>query len=135
MSEYEHKPVMYYDGECGLCATSVQWCLNRDRKGVLLFAPIQGDSYANIEDPSKPVDISTMVIHDQGRLFIKSSAVLRMLQLIGGFWAMFGYLGMICPRFIRDVVYDFVAKRRISWFGEAKFCQLPTPAQRARFLD
>jgi predicted DCC family thiol-disulfide oxidoreductase YuxK len=134
MSE-EQKPVMYYDGECGLCARSVQWCLNHDKKGILHFATIQGDNYANIDVPGKPMDISSMAIYEGGRLLLKSTAALRMLQLVGGFWGVLGTLGMIWPRFIRDGVYDFIAKRRIAWFGEAKFCQLPTPAQRARFID
>jgi predicted DCC family thiol-disulfide oxidoreductase YuxK len=128
-------PVMYYDGDCGLCARSVQWCLNHDKRGVLNFAPLQGATYAKIEDLNKPTEVSSMVISQGEQLFVKSTAVLRMLQLVGGMWGIFGSLGFVIPRFIRDACYDFVARRRVAWFGEAKFCHLPSSSQRARFLD
>ncbi|HTE07093.1 MAG TPA: DCC1-like thiol-disulfide oxidoreductase family protein, partial [Planctomycetota bacterium] len=35
-------PILFFDGTCGLCSGVVRWCLRRDRRAVLHFAPLQG---------------------------------------------------------------------------------------------
>jgi predicted DCC family thiol-disulfide oxidoreductase YuxK len=39
------------------------------------------------------------------------------------------------PRPLRDLVYDFIARRRLRWFGTRASCMVPTKELRARFLD
>ena len=129
------QPVMYYDGECGLCARTVQWCLRHDKRGVVQFAPIQGSTYASLDVPGKPTDVSTMVLSEDDQLYIKSTGVLRAMKHMGGVWSVLGPIGLICPRGFRDRVYDSIAKRRLKWFGTADSCMLPSPEQRLRFLD
>ncbi|MCC6889643.1 MAG: DUF393 domain-containing protein, partial [Hyphomicrobiales bacterium] len=68
-------PILFFDGECGLCARSVAWCLRQDRRRVLRFAPIQGRTYREIGDPGKPTDGSTMVLVDERGLHVRSDAV------------------------------------------------------------
>ena len=46
----------------------------------------------------------------------------------------FGGVGLMLPRFIRDAVYEFIAKRRYRWFGKRDQCMVPTPELRSRFL-
>jgi len=41
----------------------------------------------------------------------------------------------LVPRPIRDAVYDWVARHRYGWFGKHDTCRLPTPEERAVFLD
>jgi predicted DCC family thiol-disulfide oxidoreductase YuxK len=41
----------------------------------------------------------------------------------------------IVPAFIRNAVYDFIAKNRYKWFGKKDRCMIPTPEMRSRFLD
>ena len=129
------QPIMFYDGECGLCSRTVQWCLRHDRRGIVQFAPIQGSTYAALDAPNKPVDVSTMVLAEGDQLSIKSTGVLRVMNHMGGTWSILGRIGLICPRPLRDLVYDFVAKRRIKYFGTADSCTLPSAEQRLRFLD
>lgn len=126
---------MYYDGECGLCARSVQFCLRHDKRGVLRFAPLQGSTYASVQHDDKPTEVSTMVLSVGDQLFIKSTAVLKTMRYMGGFFAVLGAIGLVVPRVLRDWVYSFVAKRRIAWFGVANVCHLPNPKQKMRFLD
>ena len=48
-------PVLLYDGLCGLCVRTVQIVLRGDRRGVLRFAPLQGDFAAEVfERPQYP---------------------------------------------------------------------------------
>jgi predicted DCC family thiol-disulfide oxidoreductase YuxK len=41
----------------------------------------------------------------------------------------------IVPNFIRDGVYNIIARNRYKWFGEKKECWVPTPELKARFLE
>jgi predicted DCC family thiol-disulfide oxidoreductase YuxK len=43
-------------------------------------------------------------------------------------------MGYILPKFIRDKVYDFVAKNRYKWFGKKEECLVPTGDLLKRFL-
>ena len=39
------------------------------------------------------------------------------------------------PKFIRNGVYDFVAKNRYKWYGKKESCMIPTPELKAKFID
>lgn len=128
-------PILFYDGECGLCARSVQWCLDHDRHGRLRFAPLQGATYAALQIADKPMDLDTLVFLDGGRLSVRSTAVIGLLRHIGGPWPFAATLLRAMPRFLRDGVYRFIARRRLAWFGTSQRCRLPTAGESARFLS
>jgi len=127
-------PILYYDGDCGLCARTVQWCLHHDRREVLRFAPLQGQTYASLMAQDKPTGLDTMVLSDEEGLHVRSRAALRMLRHIGGPWRLLGIVGSVVPRFIGDALYDAIARRRLAWFGRADACSLAGPQARSRFL-
>jgi predicted DCC family thiol-disulfide oxidoreductase YuxK len=130
-------PILFYDGECGLCTKSVQWCLAHDRKKTLLFAPLLGSTYRSVETAirqSLPSDVSSAIYYDGARVYLKSDATLRAVRSLGGPWALLAAAGLLVPRVLRDMVYSYVAKRRIAWFGTADACSVPAPSERGRFL-
>jgi predicted DCC family thiol-disulfide oxidoreductase YuxK len=127
-------PVFFYDGDCGLCARSVQWAVAHDKKGVLRYAPLQGDTYARLQVDDKPRELETMLLHDADGLHLRSDAVLRLLKHVGGGWSVLAALGRVIPRFLRDAAYRYIARHRVAWFGTADRCELPAPALRERFL-
>jgi predicted DCC family thiol-disulfide oxidoreductase YuxK len=67
-------------------------------------------------------------------LYTRSTAALRMLKHLGGGWSLL-YGLIIIPKFIRDAVYNFVARNRYRWFGKKETCMIPTPGLEAKFLD
>lgn len=127
-------PILFYDGECGMCARSVRWALKHDRLGELKFSPLQGDTYLSRVSNERPESLESLVLADASGVFTHSTAVLRMLFHLGGVWRTMSSLGKIIPRPIRDAMYRFVAKRRMLWFGTADQCQIPSPSQKLRFL-
>lgn len=128
------QPVLFYDGECGLCARVVQFALKRDRHRRLHYAPLQGVTYAAVADPKKPVDLDTVVLLDRDGLHVRSEAVVRMFRLMGGVWGFWGLILGLLPRFVRDAGYRFIARRRLAWFGTASTCQLPSRDTQPSFL-
>jgi predicted DCC family thiol-disulfide oxidoreductase YuxK len=131
----ESKPILFFDGVCGLCNRFVDFVLKYDRHGRVVFAPLQGSTAA----ASLPEDIvqglDTVVFLDGDRWQIRSSAIVRIFWRLGGAWSVLGTLLWLIPKPIRDLGYKIVARSRYRWFGQKETCRLPTPAERARFLD
>ena len=76
----------------------------------------------------------SVVLSFEGRMYDRSSAVLRAVALLGGPWRMVSALRVI-PAPLRDLVYRFVAARRYRWFGRRDTCRVPSPVERDRFLE
>lgn len=135
-------PVVLYDGYCGLCDRSVRWLVDADRRAVLRYAPLQGETAAPILErhgiPAGGDFDSFILVENLGsageRLRQRSDGALAALVALGGWRAGLARVGRIVPRAIRDAVYDFVARRRTRWFGRLNACRLPTPEERHRFL-
>jgi predicted DCC family thiol-disulfide oxidoreductase YuxK len=127
-------PILFYDGECGLCAASVQWCLEHERSGTLRFAPLQGSTYAALQLADKPSDALTVVLFERGRLLVRSDAAIALLRKAGGAWPALALALNLVPRGLRDGGYRFVARRRHAWFARPGRCRLPTAQESARFL-
>lgn len=131
-----NKPVVFFDGVCGLCNKSIDLILRIDRRGLVLFAPLQGalGQQTLNEHGIQGSDFNSMLLVEGGKVYTKSTAILRISRHLGGIWPL-GLLLLIVPRPIRDVFYDIIARNRYRWFGKSESCRLPTPAERSRFLD
>ena len=40
----------------------------------------------------------------------------------------------IIPPFVRNYVYDYIAKNRYKWYGKKESCMIPTPELKSKFL-
>ena len=131
--------LMLYDGVCGRCDALVQRLLRSDRRRVLAFAPLQGETAAAVRarHAVDPALDSILLLADAGRpeerLLSRSAAALEIAAAIGGAWRVLSVFHLV-PRPLRDWAYDVVARHRTRWFGRLETCRLPTPAERARFL-
>ncbi len=101
--------VVFYDGDCGLCQRSVRALVSLDSKKELLFAPLNGETYKT--EVGGESDMSTVVFLSDGKLFYKSDAVIEIGRRLGGVKSLLLLLKLI-PRFIRDTVYNFIARNR-----------------------
>ena len=137
MNQPENHPVLFFDGVCNLCNSSVQWILKRDPEGRFRFASLQG-KLAGETLPAHgydPADLNTVALLNQGRLYTKSAAFLQVMKALGGGWKLLYYLGSAIPNPVRNLVYDWIAKNRYRWFGKKDECMLPRPEWKLRFLD
>lgn len=129
------RPVLFFDGVCGLCNRFVDFVLRHDRQHRLFLAPLQGTTAA-AELPDEVIhELDTVVFLDKQRWQIRSSAVVRILWQLGGIWLIPGTLLWLIPRPLRDVAYRLIAKNRYRLFGRHETCRIPTAAERSRFLD
>jgi predicted DCC family thiol-disulfide oxidoreductase YuxK len=131
-------PLILYDGVCGLCDRTIQTLLRIDHRGILMFAPLQGETAAAVRNRHPEMAGVDSIVFVSGwgadeEIYIKSEGFLRILREVGGVWALLAIFRVV-PRTIRDALYDFVARNRYGWFGKFDACKIPAPSERARFL-
>ena len=130
----ETGPIVFFDGVCAFCSSSIDFFMRRDRHGRLKFAPLQGETAAATLPGSDRDDLDSMVYLLNDRRYRKSSAVVQILKQLGGVWLLLAGLLWIIPKPIRDLGYSIVAKVRYRIFGKKESCRLPTPEERGRVL-
>jgi len=130
------RPVVLFDGICNLCSGSVQFAIARDPAATLRFAAIQsplGQDF--LRRRGLPTDdFETFYLIDEGRIFEKSSAFLRMVAYLRWPWPVLRVMQVV-PRPLRDWLYDRIARNRYRLFGQRETCLLPTPEIAGRFLS
>ncbi len=131
-----NQPVILFDGVCNFCSFWVNFAIKRDRKKKLKFAPLQGEAANKLlpQHNINPSSLSSVVFIDHGKAWTQSSAAIRICKHLDGGWKLF-YGLIIIPKFIRDFIYNIVARNRYKWFGKKESCMVPTPELRERFLD
>ena len=127
------RPIVFFDGDCGLCDRFVTFLVARDQRQRLHYAPLQGDTARQLIPPATAASIDSVILLDEDGLHVRSHAALRAIARLGGAWRLTGVLRGV-PRGLRDAVYDFVATNRYRWFGRARVCPLPSRTERGRFL-
>jgi len=129
-----NKPIIFFDGICNLCNASVQFVIKRDKKKQFLFASLQSDVAKNILLQKKyEINLDTIVLLKKDHIYQKSDAALMILKELGFPYNLF-YGFKIIPKFIRDFVYDVIAKYRYQWFGKRATCMVPTKENKERFI-
>jgi predicted DCC family thiol-disulfide oxidoreductase YuxK len=129
-------PLLFFDGVCNLCDASVGFVLDHDPQAIFRFAPLQSNLARTTmaQHGLRAEDLDTVVLVDDGRAYTRSTAVLKLLARLPAPWSWLS-LFLVVPRPLRDLVYRFVARNRLRWFGIREACRVPTPELRARFLD
>jgi predicted DCC family thiol-disulfide oxidoreductase YuxK len=136
ITEEEKIGIILFDGVCNFCNSSVNFIIRHDKKKRYKFAALQSDvgrmlSEKHGIDQSK---IDSIILIENGNIFVKSSAILRITKNLNLLYPLL-YVFIITPKFIRDGVYDFIAKNRYKWFGKKEACMIPSPEIKSRFIS
>lgn len=127
--------IILFDGVCNLCSGFMQFVYKRDAKGIFKFVWLQDDNsteiltWFNLGSES----LKTIILIEEKKAFYKSTAFLKIIRYLRFPWPVLS-IGYIIPTFIRDWIYDFVAKNRYRWFGKKDQCLIPTGELLDRFL-
>ena len=127
--------VVLFDGVCNMCNASVNYIIDHDPAGRFRFASLQTETGSKLaaEHGINASELSSMVLIQHGKAYMRSSAVLRICRKLKG-PAKLLWPAILIPPMLRDPIYRFVANRRYKWFGKREACRLPTEADRARFI-
>ncbi len=131
----QQQPLILFDGICNFCNNAVNFVIKRDKTALIQFAPLQSDKATlYLQQFNLPIDQNnTFVFIEATKAYTQSTAVLKVCRHLKGLWPIC-YVFIIVPKFIRDGVYNWVAKNRYKWFGQREECMLPTPEISKRFL-
>lgn len=129
------QPILLIDGECGFCNKSVVFFLKHEKNNTMHFAPLESEvgkelrRYFEISDKVE----SLILIRDHSA-YVKSCAALRLTLYMKGLWPLMAVF-LIIPPFLRNIVYNFIAKHRMKIFGRVQNCALIGEEDKKRFLD
>lgn len=130
------RDTIFYDGGCALCHALVRFVVLRDHRQRFEFAPLHGEFFRAAVAPEQQAALpdSIVVRTAQGRLLVRSAAVVYALRELRGCWRLLGGLIAALPARLLDAVYDCVARVRYRVLApRADFCPAVPPELRSRF--
>lgn len=136
MQTVDKGPILFFDGVCNLCNSTVQFIIKKDKRKILRFASLQSSTGQKVGMQLASIHGTmpdSLVLQRNGKLYIKSDAALQVSKLMGGAWPLLAVF-LIVPRFIRDGIYDWVARNRYKWYGKQDECMMPTKELKERFI-
>ncbi len=135
------RPVLLYDGECGLCNFIVRILVGDDAAQRLRFAPLQSapaQTYLAAQGlPTTDFD-SLVFVPDWNQptahaARLRTAGVLGAADEMGGMWRVLSWSRLL-PASWRDAAYKLVALSRYQLFGTYRPTPLPEPQWEQRFL-
>lgn len=133
----QNKKIILFDGVCNLCDAMLQFVIQHDKKDVFRFVALQSNlgqdiiKYIGIQNKN----IDSVILYVPGvAYYYKSNAALEISKELGGFFHL-GTVFKIIPTTLRNILYDYIAKNRYSWYGKKSSCLIPTVELKAKFLE
>jgi predicted DCC family thiol-disulfide oxidoreductase YuxK len=126
--------VVLFDGVCNLCNQSVVFIIKRDRSARFKFATLQSSFAREKVNIANNRELKSIVLLQDGKIFERSTAALNVARRLDGWWPIL-YAFVIVPPFIRNWIYDLVARNRYRLFGKRDACMIPTPEVKSRFIE
>jgi len=129
------KAIIFFDGVCNLCNSSVRFVIKHDKKDHFIFAALQSDVARDIllQYPTEITKKDSILLLQNNQLYSESTAALHIAKQFSGFWKVLQIFWLV-PEFIRDALYRAVAKKRYRWFGKRNICMMPSKKNSKKFL-
>jgi predicted DCC family thiol-disulfide oxidoreductase YuxK len=118
MTEKADLPVIIYDGNCKLCQRAVRFLNYSDAGSGIKFIPSSDPSSEPLLTEyaiSKETAGKTVIFVENKKVYTKSAAIIKALQKRGGLWRISGIF-LLIPPIIRNLIYDWIARRRNATF-------------------
>ncbi|XXG59334.1 hypothetical protein AAC387_Pa04g1438 [Persea americana] len=131
--------VVVYDGACHLCHQGVKWVIKADKFKKIKFCCLQSwaaEPYLRLCGLDREDVLRRFLfVEGPGLYHQASTAALKVASYLPfPYSALSAFL--IIPAPLRDPIYDYVAKRRYSWFGKEDECiVLQEKEMLERFID
>ncbi|MFD2550820.1 thiol-disulfide oxidoreductase DCC family protein [Bizionia sediminis] len=133
----ENKHLILFDGVCNLCNNAINYVIKHDKNNVFVFAPLQSNIGNQVLEAHQidTTKLDSILLYTANKqLHYKSTAALKIASKLG-FPRNLLPIFFIVPAFIRNWVYDVIAKNRYKWFGKKEACMIPTKELKAKFLE
>lgn len=131
------RSIIFFDDVCVLCSKSVQLIIRNDPRGRFQFAAIGSErclQLLNEHDYQGQEVPDSIILYHKNKIYTRSAAALQIASKLRFPWSVF-VIFYIIPGFIRDPIYDLIARKRYHWFGKRERCFVPGEGDRWRFLS
>ena len=126
--------IILFDGVCNLCNNFVPFLIKYDKNNIFHFAAMQTKAGENImQEYGVLNDRKSIILIKQGVVLYKSEAIIEIAKQISG-WPSILKFGFLFPKFLRDGIYDLIAKNRYYLFGKKETCSIPSEKDSKRFI-
>jgi predicted DCC family thiol-disulfide oxidoreductase YuxK len=131
----EEDPILLFDGVCNFCTGTVRFIIRRDKHRTFRFASLQSSVADRLLDTDLLAKerIASLILVQDGQIYRKSTAVLKVVRELDGMWPVFSVFRVI-PRPLRDALYDWFGRRRYRMFGKRDECWIPGNGSADRFI-
>lgn len=124
--------IVLIDGDCALCVGLIEWLGKRIPTDKLTpsnisIVPGESDWGAELLREAQVRNFDSVVVIRDGLVLQESNAVLALADVLPRRWQVLTTIAKIVPRPLRDALYRWVARNRISWFGRKEMCVLESP--------
>ncbi|EKB49005.1 thiol-disulfide oxidoreductase DCC family protein [Cecembia lonarensis] len=128
--------IVLFDGVCNLCNNAVDFIIQRDQGAHFKVGALQDKHVKKMLKPYEVKEdyLDSLILIRGDKVFYKSRAALEISRKLNALWPLlYGFI--IIPAFIRDPIYDWIARNRYKWFGKKETCRLPTEEEQNQFLS
>ena len=126
--------IILFDGVCNLCNKLVLFLIKHDKNCVFQFSPLQTSAGEKLIHQYHLLnDNKSVILIKDGIVFYKSDAIIEIAKKMTG-WPQLLKYGFLFPKFLRDRIYDLIAKNRYYLFGKQASCPIPSTDVKKRYL-
>lgn len=128
--------VIFFDDLCVLCSRSVRFIYRNDRRKHFYFASLDSETFRKIDvqqSKTKPQSDS-VILYSGKKFFYKSGAALRIALRLRFPYPLLAIF-FIVPPFLRNGIYDWIARNRYQWFGKLDACFIPEKGLKEHYLE
>lgn len=128
-----HPHIILFDGVCNLCNGSVNFIIKHDPQAKFKFAALQSSFAKSLLNTDEQEALGSVIYFQEGMRYERSTAALMILKELDHPLRFLHHLKAL-PAFLRDPVYNVIAKFRYCWFGKMDACMVPSAEVASRFL-
>ena len=131
----EHQ-IILFDGVCNFCNFWVNFILDRDKNDLYRFAALQSERGQELlkRFGLDTANFDSFLLIAGNKHYTKSTAALMISKNLKGLVKIL-YSFIFLPKFLRDFIYDLIAKNRYKLFGRREVCRVPTEEEKRKFLN
>ncbi len=127
------RPILFFDGVCGLCSGVVRWLYRKDKNKIWAFAPLQGEKAQLLLGKVEQSSLDTLiVVTPEGSHLVRGAAIRYIVGTLPG-WRVASLIFRWLPLLLLNLMYRVVARSRYSIFGKVEYCERVPMNDRERF--
>ena len=113
---FHHQPIVFFDGQCNLCNSSVQFIIRHNHRKNFNFESLQSQTGKKIKAMAGNIKTDSLLLLQDNVIYDHSTAALKIAAQLDFPWHLLRIFVLI-PTPVRDCIYRFIARNRYSWFG------------------